>query len=100
MAFYDKFKAFKLYTGLAMHYCIVKGCNNKSNESGNIKFYSLLLKNKTLLHKWMKVIPLKHGKGVSVHSRICSGGEKQSRDDVPSIFSQAQLVAKERFVLN
>ena len=54
-----------------MHYCMVKGCENKSNKASKIKFYSLPLKNKVLLANWLKVIPRKSD-SISIHSRICS----------------------------
>ena len=58
------------------------------------------MNNKTLLRKWLKVIPLKHGKGLSVYSRICSehfpGRKKQSRDDIPSLFPQTSTADRVR----
>ena len=51
-----------------MHYCMVKGCENKSNKASKIKFYSLPLKNKVLLANWLKVIPRKSD-SISIHSR-------------------------------
>ncbi len=78
-----------MYNRLVMHYCVVNGYNNKSQKNNGIKFYSLPLNNKTLLRKWLKVIPLKLGKGV--HSRICNEHfpeKKRGRYDIPSIFPQ------------
>ena len=71
-----------------MHYCVVKGCNNRSEKSSTVKFYSFPLKNKQLLQRWIRVIPLKC-ENVNIHTRICSEhfveGTK-GRDDVPSLF--------------
>lgn len=71
-----------------MHYCVVKGCNNRSGKSSAIKFYSFPLKNKQLLQKWLQIIPLKC-ENVNVHTRICSAhftGGIRRKDDIPNIF--------------
>ena len=81
-----------------MHYCIVEGCNNRSQNTRGIKFYTLPLQNKVLLHKWLKAIPLKQCKRVNEHSRICSehfvGKRKRNRHDTPSIFPQKTAIIK------
>ena len=71
-----------------MHYCVVKGCNNRSGKSATTKFHSFPLKNKALLQKWLRVIPLKC-KNINMHTRICSAhfnGGIKSRNDTPSLF--------------
>ena len=83
-----------------MHYCMVKGCENKSNKASKIKFYSLPLKNKVLLANWLKVIPRKSD-SISIHSRICSDhfseGSKKSKDAVPSVFPNASTAIKRAY---
>lgn len=71
-----------------MHYCVVKGCKNKSGKSTTLKFYSFPLNNKPLLKKWLQAIPLETV-SVNIHARICSehfSDGFKSRNSVPSLF--------------
>ena len=74
-----------------VHCCCVPECSNRSNRESHLSFFSLPLKNRKLLRRWVHLIGRKQ-LPLNRHTRVCSKhfvgaeGRRLYPDEVPSLF--------------
>ena len=86
-----------------VHFCVVPGCSNKSDQDTHLSFHRLLLKNKSLLKIWIHKIGRKN-LPLNDNSRVCSehfrGGRRLLVNDeyptlkLPKLSTQVVLPSK------
>lgn len=73
-----------------VHCCCVPGCSTRSNRETDLSFFSLPLKNKRVMKRWIHAIRRKN-LPLNRHTRICSRhfvnaeGRRLYADEVPSL---------------
>ena len=84
-----------------VRFCCMPNCSNRSDRESHLSYYSLPLKKKALLKRWIHVIRRKK-LPLTINTRVCSQhfvraeGRRLYPDEVPSLLLPSMPVSKSR----